>query len=157
MWTHCVLILVVRTSQKICQHKHFIGFFYFLLKVFYVSCMCETLVREDKIFFFFFLAQFTPPVIQIKIKISECTLKSFDLLPSCQLILREGKTVRENARGEGLSTLSLPQLTCMLSQAQRSFTSLINHINWSNKALAGQKFVLSAAKKLKCRKNPDVR
>ncbi len=66
-----------------------------------------------------------------------------------------GKTVRENARGEGLSTLSLPQLTCMLSQAQRSFTSLINHINWSNKALAGQK-ILSAAKKLKCRKNPDM-
>ncbi len=58
-----------------------VKYFSFIESVFYVSCMCGTLVREDKdTYFFFFFAQFTTPVIQFS-----------DLLLSCQLILREGE------------------------------------------------------------------
>ncbi len=57
------------------------------------------------------------------------------------------KQAQRECAGKG-SLLSLPQLTCALSQAQQSFTSLINHMNRSNTALAGQKFVLAAAKKI---------
>ncbi len=49
------------------------------------------------------------------------------------------KRAQRECAGKG-SLLSLPQLTCALSQAQQSFTSLINHMNQSNTALAGQKF-----------------
>ncbi len=45
--------------------------------MFYVSCMCEMLVREDKDTF---LAQFKTTVIQLK-KMSECTVRNMDLIP----------------------------------------------------------------------------
>ncbi len=65
--------------------------------MFYVSCMCGTL-REDKdIFFIFFLAQFTTPVIQLKKKISECAMDSvfwpFTIM-SVDFEGGRGKTVR---------------------------------------------------------------
>ncbi len=55
------------------------------------------------------------------------------------------------------SMLSLPQLTCALSKAQQSFTSLINHMNRSYTPLTWQKFVHEASKNFQCRKNPIFR
>ncbi len=63
------------------------------------------------------------------------------------------KQAQRECAGKG-SLLSLPQSTCALSQAQQSFTSLINHMNRSNTALAGQKFVLAAAKIFSMQEKP---
>ncbi len=63
------------------------------------------------------------------------------------------KQAQRECAGKG-SLLSLPQLTRTLSQAQQSFASLINHMNHSNTALAGNKFVLAAAKKFSMQEKP---